>query len=92
MVLTGTVKIMFSKGNRFVDGLRKCRDLRRFLHGSSYNLKYNQPLSGHDMPRAGGIASMMRLPVQNSSEGAIFHNFIFLNQSVVISRYRTLPI
>ncbi|XP_052782550.1 guanidinobutyrase-like [Mya arenaria] len=31
--------------------------------------KYNEPLSGHEMPRAGGIASMMRLPVQNNTEG-----------------------
>lgn len=29
---------------------------------------YNQPLSGNDMPRFGGFASMMRLP-QDTAEG-----------------------
>jgi len=31
--------------------------------------KYNQPLSGNDMPRFGGIASMFRLPVQPTADG-----------------------
>ena len=31
--------------------------------------KLNQPLSGNEMPRFGGIASMMRLPVQQGSAG-----------------------
>nr|XP_054771766.1 guanidinobutyrase-like [Lytechinus pictus] len=31
--------------------------------------KFNEPLSGMEMPRAGGIATMMRLPYQNTSEG-----------------------
>lgn len=30
---------------------------------------FNQPLSGNDMPRFGGIASMFRLPVAESAEG-----------------------
>lgn len=30
---------------------------------------YNQPLSGNEMPRFGGIASMFRLPVAESPEG-----------------------
>jgi len=30
---------------------------------------FNQPLSGNDMPRFGGIASMFRLPVQNNAHG-----------------------
>jgi guanidinobutyrase len=30
--------------------------------------KYNQPLSGNDMPRFGGIASMFRLPVQPTAD------------------------
>ena len=30
---------------------------------------YNQPLSGNDMPRFGGIASLFRLPVQSDSSG-----------------------
>ena len=30
---------------------------------------YNQPLSGNDMPRFGGIASMFRLPIQHGSSG-----------------------
>lgn len=29
----------------------------------------NQPLSGNDMPRFGGIATMMRLPFQDTAEG-----------------------
>ncbi|XP_060070653.1 agmatinase, mitochondrial-like isoform X2 [Ylistrum balloti] len=33
------------------------------------NGEFNEPLSGHDMPRAGGIASMMRLPVQDNASG-----------------------
>jgi guanidinobutyrase len=30
---------------------------------------FNQPLSGNEMPRFGGIASLFRLPVQSSAEG-----------------------
>jgi guanidinobutyrase len=32
-------------------------------------LEFNQPLSGNDMPRFGGIASLFRLPVQAPDEG-----------------------
>ena len=32
-------------------------------------MKFNQPLSGNDMPRFGGFASMMRLPTQADAEG-----------------------
>ena len=31
--------------------------------------QYNQPRSANEMPRFGGIASMFRLPVQNTAEG-----------------------
>ncbi len=31
--------------------------------------KFPQPLSGNEMPRSGGIASMMRLPVRESARG-----------------------
>ena len=31
--------------------------------------KLNQPLSGNEMPRFGGIATMMRLPHQVSAKG-----------------------
>ncbi len=31
--------------------------------------EFNQPLSGNDMPRFGGIASMFRLPVQSDASG-----------------------
>ena len=31
--------------------------------------EFNQPLSGNDMPRFGGIASMFRLPVQQDASG-----------------------
>ena len=30
---------------------------------------FNQPLSGNDMPRCGGIATMMRLPFQSDAAG-----------------------
>eukprot|EP00794_Sanderia_malayensis_P014380 gene14380-15878_t len=30
---------------------------------------YNVPISGQDVPRSGGIASMMRLPIQTTTEG-----------------------
>ena len=33
------------------------------------NEKLNQPLSGNEMPRFGGIATMMRLPHQVSAKG-----------------------
>ncbi len=32
---------------------------------------FNQPISGADVPRSGGIASMMRLPIQKTTEGWI---------------------
>ena len=32
-------------------------------------MEFNQPLSGNDMPRFGGFASMMRLPTQADAEG-----------------------
>ncbi|GAF56532.1 LOW QUALITY PROTEIN: agmatinase [Psychrobacter sp. JCM 18901] len=32
-------------------------------------MTFNQPLSGNDMPRFGGFASMMRLPTQADAEG-----------------------
>ena len=31
--------------------------------------KFNQPLGGNDMPRTGGFATMMRLPIAESAEG-----------------------
>lgn len=31
-------------------------------------MKFNQPLSGNEMPRFGGLASMMRLPSQSNAE------------------------
>ena len=31
--------------------------------------KFNQPLGGNDMPRFAGIASMFRLPEQDTAEG-----------------------
>ena len=33
------------------------------------NKPFNQPLSGNEMPRCGGIATMMRLPMQVNGEG-----------------------
>ncbi|KAK3094719.1 hypothetical protein FSP39_005406 [Pinctada imbricata] len=42
---------------------------KRYFSTSVISNKYNEPLSGHKMPRAGGIASMMRLPVQENADG-----------------------
>lgn len=42
---------------------------KRLFQTCSRFCKFNEPLSGHEMPRAGGIASMMRLPVKSTAEG-----------------------
>jgi guanidinobutyrase len=39
------------------------------MDDSSASRLFPQPLSGNEMPRSGGIASMMRLPVHQSAEG-----------------------
>lgn len=45
---------------------KKCRH----MSAAVANKKFNQPVSGHDMPRSGGIATMFRLPHQdNNPEG-----------------------
>ena len=31
--------------------------------------EFNQPLGGNDMPRFGGVATMMRLPSQSDAKG-----------------------
>ena len=31
--------------------------------------RFNQPLGGNDMPRFGGLATMMRLPAQETAAG-----------------------
>lgn len=37
----------------------------RSLHTAAINLKkFNQPVSGYDIPRSGGIATAFRLPFQ----------------------------
>ena len=36
-----------------------------------FSAAYNQPMSGNDMPRAGGIATFMRLPHYASAKGMI---------------------
>lgn len=72
---------MFSKRRVIVSGLQKCRAFRRLFHESPHRCKFNQPLSGHEMPRAGGIASMMRLPLQNTTEGKGNTNENIDNQS-----------
>jgi len=35
--------------------------------------KYNQPLSGNDMPRFAGPPTMMRLPAADSDDQALQH-------------------
>lgn len=43
---------------------------RRQISTSCINCrKFNQPVSGNDLARCAGITSMMRLPVQNTTEG-----------------------
>ncbi|XP_038050548.1 guanidinobutyrase-like [Patiria miniata] len=42
---------------------------RRQLAETGQCLVYNQPLSGTDVPRSGGIATMFRLPYQKTAEG-----------------------
>lgn len=52
----------------------------RALNGTStiprrFSSQYNQPLSGNDMPRPGGIATFMRLPYYPTAKGKIFNIF-----------------
>ncbi|CAH1244902.1 AGMAT [Branchiostoma lanceolatum] len=42
---------------------------RSLSTSSASQQKFNVPPSGNDLPRPGGIASMMRLPVQNDTQG-----------------------
>lgn len=65
-----------------------CRSLST---SSRHGGKYNEPLSGNDMPRSGGIASMMRLPVQTDSQGKNAHLFQLISCTghVPIVTYRT---
>ena len=42
---------------------------RQFSVCSRLNKNFNFPTSPNDVPRSGGIASMMRLPVQSTAEG-----------------------
>lgn len=50
--------------------LATCRSFqRRYFSSGTARWKRNFPLSGNDMPRSGGIASMMRLPVQDNAQG-----------------------
>ncbi|XP_059170607.1 guanidinobutyrase-like [Physella acuta] len=42
---------------------------RKFSCSAGVDRKFNSPLGGNVMPRCGGIASMMRLPVQETTEG-----------------------
>lgn len=43
--------------------------LKRGLSLSSKALAYNHPKSSKEMLRAGGIASMYRLPIYNDTDG-----------------------
>ena len=44
-------------------------DPSRALYRRGPMTRFNQPLGGNEMPRFGGPASMMRLPVQETAEG-----------------------
>ena len=50
---------------------------RTFYHSSSplsQKKKLNQPMTATKMPRPGGIASFMRLPIQDETEGIVIIN------------------
>ena len=50
-----------------------CRKLstRLFSASAVANGNRNAPLCGNEVPRSGGIASMMRLPVQENTDGKL---------------------
>ena len=45
------------------------QQVRKFAISSRMNKDFNFPTSPNDMPRAGGVASMMRLPIERSAQG-----------------------
>ena len=49
--------------------LKTSLQARQFSVCSRLNKTFNFPTSPNDMPRSGGIASMMRLPIQSTAEG-----------------------
>ena len=49
--------------------LKPSVQVRQFSVCSRLNEAFNFPTSPNAMPRSGGIASMMRLPVQSTAEG-----------------------
>ena len=53
--------------------IKSCRlsaGCRRLFHGSSkLSRRFNEPMSEAEAPRCAGIASMMRLPIQKTSQG-----------------------
>ena len=51
------------------NGLKIAQQARKIAVCRRLNNDFNFPTSPNDMPRAGGIASMMRLPVQEGAEG-----------------------
>ena len=58
--------LLFQKGGIFAP---QCSFLRGFFVSSNVAKKYNVPLDPNEMPRSGGIATMMRLPQHQTSEG-----------------------
>ena len=49
--------------------LKTSLQARHFSVCSRLSKAFNFPISPNDMPRSGGISSMMRLPVQSTAEG-----------------------
>lgn len=49
--------------------LKTSLQARQFSVCSRLNKTFNFPTSPNDMPRSGGIASMLRLPIQSTAEG-----------------------
>lgn len=66
---------------------RRCLSTQQplYLRRSTGLGKFNEPLSGMEMPRAGGIATMMRLPYQKTAEGNRYFLFLYLISLICIA-------
>lgn len=63
------VRFLVGSNRLHRNGLKIAQQARKIAVCRRLNNDFNFPTSPNDMPRAGGIASMMRLPVQESAEG-----------------------
>ena len=58
-----------SERHEYILTFRPRRTLRFAFHRADHRTERPQPLSGNQMPRCGGITTMMRLPHVQSAEG-----------------------